>query len=143
MPTFNAVQEDLVTLLSAAGLSWCGSSLTSGTTLFAGHQKPASDRFPEACVFVLEYGGAAPAGYLGGRGGVASPSIQVLGRCGFEQEADGAVGMRAILAALHQLDVRASGYVGCYVDQAAPAPWGLGDDDLYRWTVNVRLPYSL
>lgn len=143
MPTFKAIQEDLVTILAASGLSWCGTALASGTNLYAGGERPASEGFPPAGVWVLEYGGAAPRPYLNSaRRAYVQGMAQILGRAEREQEHVGLADMRLIAGYLQQRNVTGIGYTALYVDQAAPSPFRLGEDDLYRWSLNVRMEYK-
>lgn len=141
MPTFKAVQDDAAGVLNGSGLTWCGVALVGGTNLFTGPERAASEGFPEAALWIREYGGQAPIPYLNsGRKAYVRAAVQVLGRCDKEQEGVGLADMRALMGFLQQKTV--SGYVAVFVEQAAPAPWGLGEDNLYRWSFNMRWEYK-
>ena len=111
---------------------------TVDTDIFVGEEIPVSTGVPGAAVFVECYGGPAPTPYLGGASAADYwvKYVQVLVRTPASTKATGRTKARDINAHLQKLAL--TGYVQCIVLQSEPIRLGLGDDEHYRWTVNVR-----
>ncbi len=122
---------DVATLLAAAELG-----LSVGTNLFLGPTLEADDAtVPDVSCFVLQTGGDAPQGYLGGRKVYRTVTCQVRVRSDRESFR---AGQSLALAALHVLHLaNAAPYVLMEVDEGSPSYIGTDGSDRHWWTFTV------
>jgi hypothetical protein len=120
-----------------------GASLTLGTDLFEGPQRPPSSLIPHAVTFVIATGGPVNAPYMNDSQDHRVNTIQVLTR-GSVGDYDGALAQaRASRAALHRADLASyPGYFGIVVREPDPVFLGFDDTEHPRFTFNVQLSYS-
>jgi hypothetical protein len=126
---------DIATVLAGAGLS-----LTNGTNLFLGPMPEDDDTVPDKCVAVLQTGGGAPLGFIGGgKKAFVSVSCQIRVRGDREDFQAGQTLACGILEALNQ--TAPSPYVAIRVRESAPFYGGTDSADRPQWSLNVVLQY--
>ncbi|NTX39855.1 hypothetical protein HUA78_36000 [Myxococcus sp. CA033] len=129
------VAADLASILGAEGFG-----LSVGSNLFLGPTLEDDDAtVPDVSCFVLQTGGDAPLGYLGGRKTYRTVTCQVRVRSARESFRAGQALALAALDVLHL--ATAAPYVLIEVDEGSPNYIGTDGSDRHWWTFTVNAAF--
>lgn len=124
--------EVVANLLVAGGLS-----LTLGTNLFLGPERPPNAGIPHVATFVQVYGGVVQP-LMGVSSDYQVSRIQVLHRGAVDAYKAAQDFARSMMPVLHRVDPSESGYFDCTVLQPEPLFLGRDDTEHPRFIINVQ-----
>ena len=133
--TFPTVEENIRQILMDDGIE----------NVFRGSEKPPSTYIPQTAVFVMQFGGETPESRLSGGKGVQHHvwDVQILVRSGPEDEElsrDTAVQAYDVL---RDADLNDDGDGGGWIRvETPPLRLGADQDDIYRWSINIKVHFE-
>lgn len=114
-----------------------GSGWAVDTNVFASLEVPKGAGVPQRAIFCAAYEEAVTP-FIGVAQDLYEPRVQVLVRSERGDQAGGLAAARSVRDSLHRAEL--DGYFSALV-LSGPIPLGRGDDESYRWSVNVQLRY--